>query len=104
MHADVELEPLFDPEQLDLLRDALGTEELAAMLVRTPGVSPSDIARRHPDRRSHAEDLDGARKGSACVEGIFVELRCRARLSSIARAIELEAATIAVVAECLADA
>lgn len=98
MHADVDLEPLFDPEQLDLLRDALGTEELASMLAQLPesaaeslGVIRSAVA---------AGDIDGARKAAHVLKG-FSSSFGAARLSSVAREIELEMATISAVAECL---
>lgn len=100
MHADVDLEPVFDSEQLDLLRDALGPDELAAMLAALPesaaeslGVIQSAVA---------AEDLDGARKAAHVLKG-FSSSFGAARLSSVAREIELEMATISAVAECIPD-
>lgn len=98
MQADADLEPLFDTEQLDLLRDALGTEELAAMLVQLP-ISASEslgVIRTAVD----AGDLDGAKKAAHVLKG-FSSSFGAVRLSAIACEIELELTTISAIAERL---
>jgi HPt (histidine-containing phosphotransfer) domain-containing protein len=92
MQASAEPEPLFDSEQLDLLRDALGPDELLAMLLQLP-----DAASQSLDAiRSAvaADNVDEAHRAAHMLKG-FSSSFGAARLSSLAREIELD--TIAAI-------
>jgi HPt (histidine-containing phosphotransfer) domain-containing protein len=82
----VEAEPLFENDQLDLLRDALGEEELSTMLLQLPEAAQSI----HAIRAALASgDLGETRKAAHVLKGFASSLGA-ARLSSIAREIELD--------------
>ena len=95
MSAIAETEPLFENEQLDLLRAALGEDDLSAMLLQLPQ------AARHSFNAIQAAldagDLDEARKAAHVLKGFSGSLGA-ARLSSVAREIELDLDTLASVA------
>jgi histidine phosphotransfer protein HptB len=95
MQASSELEPLFDAEQLDLLRDALGGEELAAMLSELPAAAAGSL-----DAITQAVaacDLEEARRMAHVLKGFSSSLGA-ARLAALAREIELDLETVDAIA------
>jgi histidine phosphotransfer protein HptB len=96
MQASVALEPLFDSEQLDLLRDALGSDELLEMLLQLP-----DAASQSLDAiriAIAADNVDEAHRAAHMLKGFSSSLGA-ARLSSLAREIELELDTAAAISD-----
>ena len=96
MQASAELEPLFDREQLDLLRDALGPDELLAMLLQLP-----DAASQSVDAiriAVAADQVDEAHRAAHMLKGFSSSLGA-ARLSSLAREIELDLDTTRAISE-----
>jgi HPt (histidine-containing phosphotransfer) domain-containing protein len=92
------LEPLFDESQIDLLRDALGEDELREMFADLP-----QSARRSLETIQAAVegcDLDQARREAHVLKGVAGSFGA-ARLSSIARAIELELPSVACIAQSI---
>jgi HPt (histidine-containing phosphotransfer) domain-containing protein len=90
-----EMEPLFDNEQLDLLRDALGEAELAAMLSELPAAASGSL--HAINAAIGAGNLEEARKAAHVLKGFSSSLGA-ARIAAFAREIELELETIAAVA------
>jgi histidine phosphotransfer protein HptB len=96
MQASAELEPLFDSEQLDLLRDALGPDELLAMLLQLP-----DAASQSVDAiriAVAADQVDQAHRAAHMLKGFSSSLGAT-RLSSLAREIELELDTAQAISD-----
>jgi histidine phosphotransfer protein HptB len=90
-----ETEPLFESDQLDLLRAALGQEDLSTMLLQLPQAAMDSLGAIQA--ALEAGDLDEARKAAHVLKGFSGSLGA-ARLSSVAREIELDLGTIAAVA------
>jgi HPt (histidine-containing phosphotransfer) domain-containing protein len=92
----VETEPLFDNDQLELLRVALGEEDLAAMLRQLPQAVADSF--RSIQVALDAGNLDEARRAAHVLKGFSGSLGA-ARLASVARGIELELETLASIAD-----
>jgi histidine phosphotransfer protein HptB len=96
MQASDELGPLFDREQLDLLRDAIGPDELLAMLSQLPDAASQSLdAIRTAAAAGH---IDEVHRAAHMLKGFSSSLGA-ARLSSMAREIELELNTITAVSD-----
>lgn len=91
----VEAEPLFENDQLDLLRDALGEEELSTMLLQLPEAAAQSLDAIRAALA--AGDLEETRKAAHMLKGFASSLGA-ARLSSIAREIELDHDSLAPIA------
>jgi histidine phosphotransfer protein HptB len=87
MPSIVEAEPLFENDQLELLRDALGWEELSTMLLQLPEAAAQSLDAIGAALASG--DLEETRKAAHVLKGFASSLGA-ARLSSIAREIELD--------------
>jgi histidine phosphotransfer protein HptB len=96
MQASAELQPLFDSEQLDLLRDALGPHELLAMLLQLPDAAAQSLDAIRV--AVAADNVDEARRVAHMLKG-FSSSFGAARLSSLAREMELELDTIAAISD-----
>ena len=83
----VEAEPLFENDQLELLRDALGEEELSIMLLQLPEAAAQSLDAIRAALASG--DLGETRKAAHVLKGFASSLGA-ARLASIAREIELD--------------
>jgi HPt (histidine-containing phosphotransfer) domain-containing protein len=94
-----ETEPLFASDQLDLLRDALGEEGLTAMLLELPAAAGQSLAAIQA--ALDAGDIDQTRKAAHVLKGFSSSLGA-ARLSSVARSIELELDSVAAIAASMA--
>ena len=83
--------PLFDEDQMATLRDALGDEELRAMLARLPAA----IAQAHQkiEEAVAAGNLEAARRAAHGLEGVATNFGA-ARIAATAREMELETASI----------
>jgi HPt (histidine-containing phosphotransfer) domain-containing protein len=95
---------LFDMAQIALLRDALGEEDLHAMLSELPNVAGRACHRIRMALASN--DLEEVRRLAHDLKGTASNLGA-ARLAAIAREFELEAASIALMMQrmpALADA
>jgi len=92
--------PLLDDAQLELLREALDEEELRAMLSELPRAAMQAIASIQAAVQSN--DIDEARRSAHVLKGVASSFGA-ARLAAMARAIELEMATIDCIAKCLPD-
>ncbi|MGJ4929993.1 Hpt domain-containing protein [Bradyrhizobium sp. HKCCYLS2038] len=92
MDTVAERDPLLDSEQIELLRDALGDEELLRMLSQLPAAA-SDTLQRIRECLA-AADLAETRKAAHVLKGFSSSLGA-ARLSAIACEIELDLATLA---------
>lgn len=85
-------QPLFDVAQIALLRDALGQEELRAMLSELPDAAGQAS---HSIRTAIASnDLQEARRLAHALKGVAGSFGA-ARLAAMAREFELEATSIA---------
>jgi histidine phosphotransfer protein HptB len=96
MQISAAAEPLFDGEQLDLLRDALGQDDLLAMLSQLP-----DAASQSADAiriAIAADSIEDAHRAAHMLRGLSSSLGA-ARLSSLAREIEFELDTIAAISD-----
>ena len=98
MSAIVEAEPLFESEQLELLRAALGEEDLSAMLLQLPQAAKDSF--EAIQAALDAGSLNAARKAAHVLKGFSGSLGA-ARLSSLAREIELDLDTLASVANSM---
>jgi len=98
MQDTIEREPLFDSEQLEMLRDALGSEELAAMLSELPAAAAGSFGAIKQALESG--DLEEARRAAHVLKGFSSSLGA-VRLAAIACDIELKLETIAAVAACM---
>lgn len=87
MPSIVEAEPLFENDQLELLRDALGEEEFSTMLLQLPEAAVQSLDAIRAALASG--DLGETRKAAHVLKGFASSLGA-ARLSSIAREIELD--------------
>jgi histidine phosphotransfer protein HptB len=96
--------PLFDRSQIALLRDALGEDDLRAMLSELPGTAEHAF---HEIRTALASnDMEEVRRLAHAFKGVASSFGA-ARLAAIAREFELEATSIASVIQrmpALADA
>jgi HPt (histidine-containing phosphotransfer) domain-containing protein len=96
MQTSADLEPLFDREQLDMLRDVLGPDELLAMLLQLP-----DAASQALDAirvAIAADDVDEARRLAHMLKGFSSSLGA-GRLSTLAREIELDLDTVTAISD-----
>jgi histidine phosphotransfer protein HptB len=92
MHRGLIDQPLFDMAQIALLRDALGEEDLRAMLSELPNAAGQAC---HKIRAALASnDLEEVRRLSHTLKG-FASSFGAARLAAIACEFELEATSIA---------
>jgi histidine phosphotransfer protein HptB len=98
MSSVVEAEPLFENGQLDLLRDALGGDELSAMLLQLPEAAAQSLDAIGAALASG--DIEATRKAAHVLKGFASSLGA-ARLASVAREIELDHDSLSSVAECL---
>jgi HPt (histidine-containing phosphotransfer) domain-containing protein len=96
MSETVETEPLFESDQLELLRAALGEEELSAMLLQLPEAAAKSL--KAIRTAIETGDLDETRKAAHVLKGFSGSLGA-ARLASIAREIELDIDSVASIAE-----
>jgi histidine phosphotransfer protein HptB len=88
-------QPLFDMDQIALLRDALGEEDLRAMLSELP--SAAEQACQNITTALASSDLEEARRVAHALKGVASSFGA-ARLAAIAREFELEATSIASMA------
>ena len=95
MSTTAETEPLFENEQLELLRAALGDEDLSAMLLQLPQAAMDSF--RAIQDAVDAGDVEQARKAAHVLKGFSGSLGA-ARLASVAREIEIDLDTLASVA------
>jgi HPt (histidine-containing phosphotransfer) domain-containing protein len=93
-----ETEPLFENEQLDLLRAALGEEDLSAMLLQLPQAAMDSF--KAIQAGVDAGNLEEARKAAHVLKGFSGSLGA-ARLAAVARQIELDLDTLASVASLI---
>jgi histidine phosphotransfer protein HptB len=96
--------PLFDRSQIALLRDALGEDDLRAMLSELPGTAEHAFCEIRTALATN--DLEEVRRLAHAFKGVASSFGA-ARLAAIAREFELEAPSIASVAQrmpALADA
>jgi HPt (histidine-containing phosphotransfer) domain-containing protein len=98
MPTDFSNVPLFDREQIELLREAMGPEDLGPMLAELPrhAVQSLDAIQA----ALTADDLDQTRRAAHVLRG-FASSFGAARLAAIARAIELECPSVAVLRQCM---
>jgi HPt (histidine-containing phosphotransfer) domain-containing protein len=94
MQASAGLEPLFDSEQLDLLRDALGPDELLGMLSQLPDAASQSLDAIRA--AIVAGNVDEAHRVAHTLKGFSSSLGA-ARLSSLARQIELDLDTASAI-------
>ncbi|CCD96905.1 conserved hypothetical protein; putative CheY-like receiver, histidine-containing phosphotransfer domain [Bradyrhizobium sp. ORS 375] len=87
-----ERDPLLDPDQIELLRDALGEEELVRMLSQLPAAA-ADALQKIRECLA-AADLAETRKAAHVLKGFSSSLGA-ARLSAVACEIEVDLATLA---------
>jgi len=85
-------QPLFDLAQIALLRDALGQEDLHAMLSELPNAAGQ--ACRNIRTALASNDLEEARRLAHALKGVAGSFGA-ARLAAIAREFELDATSIA---------
>jgi HPt (histidine-containing phosphotransfer) domain-containing protein len=92
--------PLLDDAQLDSLREALGEDDLHAMLSDLPqaALQTIDLIRG----AVHSNDLDEVRRSAHVLKGVASSFGA-ARLAAMARELELETPTIDGVANCVPD-
>ena len=96
MSAIAETEPLFESDQLELLRAALGEADLSAMLLQLPQAAADSL--RAIQAALDAGNLDETRKAAHVLKGFSSSLGA-VRLASIAREIELDLDTLASIAD-----
>lgn len=91
MPSDFASEPLFDPEQIELLREAVGPEDLGPMLAELPqhALQSLDAIRG----ALAANDLDQTRRAAHVLKG-FASSFGAARLAAIAHDMELECSSV----------
>jgi HPt (histidine-containing phosphotransfer) domain-containing protein len=97
-------QPLFDPVQILLLRDALGEEDLCAMLSEFPGAAGGAYHKISAALQSN--NLEEVRRLAHAFKGVAGSFGA-ARLAAIAVELELEATSIASIVQrmpALADA
>jgi histidine phosphotransfer protein HptB len=88
--------PLFDEAQIAALRDALGEEDLRAMLSELPSAAGQAL---HKIRTALvSSDLEAARRAAHALKGVASNFGA-ARLAAIARELELEATSIASISQ-----
>jgi histidine phosphotransfer protein HptB len=93
-------QPLFDEAQIALLRDALGEEDLRAMLSELP--SAAGQACQNITTAVASSDLEEARRLAHALKGVASSFGA-ARLAAIAREFELEASSIASMMQRMPD-
>jgi histidine phosphotransfer protein HptB len=98
MSTTAETDPLFENEQLELLRAALGEEDLSAMLLQLPQAAMDSF--KAIQAGIDAGDIEEARKAAHVLKGFSGSLGA-ARLASVARQIELDFETLASVAKLM---
>jgi HPt (histidine-containing phosphotransfer) domain-containing protein len=98
MRPDLANEPLLDPVQIEMLREAMGPEDLGSMLAELPlhalqtrGAIEAALA---------SEDLDQARREAHVLKG-FASSFGAARLAAIAREMELDSPSITALRQCM---
>ena len=94
MSLDPNSEPLLDTEQIELLREAMGHDELREMFAELPV-----HARQSQDAIAAAlaaDDLDDARRAAHVLKG-FASSFGAARLAAIGRLIELDTPSVVAV-------
>jgi histidine phosphotransfer protein HptB len=89
---------LLDDAQIELLREALDEEELSAMFADLPAAARQSL--RAIEAALEQDDLDQVRRAAHVLKGVASSFGA-ARLSSIARAIELELPSIDSVTKCV---
>jgi HPt (histidine-containing phosphotransfer) domain-containing protein len=89
-------QPLFDHVQIALLRDALGEENLRAMLSEFPGAAAQALC--GIDTALSSNDLEEVRRLAHAFKGVASSFGA-ARLAAMAREFELEATSIASMME-----
>jgi HPt (histidine-containing phosphotransfer) domain-containing protein len=94
--AIAEAEPLFESDQLELLRAALGEADLSAMLLQLPQAAADSL--RAIQAALDAGNLDETRKAAHVLKGFSSSLGA-ARLASVAREIELDLDTLSSIAD-----
>ena len=92
--------PLLDDAQLDLLREALDEDELRAMLSELPQAAMQAIGSIEVAVQSN--DIDEARRSAHVLKGVASSFGA-ARLTAMAREVELEMPSIECVGKCLPD-
>lgn len=85
-------QPVLDNDQIGLLRDALGSDELRKMYADLPHSARNAVA-EIARAISVAADLDQVRKAAHTLKGVASSFGTP-RLSSVAQALELQVATI----------
>jgi HPt (histidine-containing phosphotransfer) domain-containing protein len=90
--------PLFDEDQMATLRDALGDEELRAMLARLPAAIAQ--AQQKIEEAVAAGNLEAARRAAHGLKGVATNFGA-ARIAATAREMELETASIEAMQERL---
>lgn len=98
MPSDFSDEPLFDLEQMGLLREAMGPEDLGPMLAELPQHALQSLDAIQAALT--ADDLDQTRRAAHVLKGCASSFGA-ARLAAIARAIELECPSVAVLRQCM---
>jgi HPt (histidine-containing phosphotransfer) domain-containing protein len=93
-------QPLFDAAQIALLRDAVGEEDLRAMLSELP--STAEQACQNIRTALVSDDLEEARRLAHALKGVASSFAA-ARLAAIAHEFELEASSIASMMQRMPD-
>jgi len=91
MPTDLCSEPLFDAEQIKLLREAMGPEDLREMFAELP--QHAGQAQDAIGAALAVDDLDQARRAAHVLKGFAGSLGA-GRLAAIARMIELDAPSL----------
>jgi len=91
-------EPLFDESQIELLRDALGEDELGEMFADLPEAAQRSLAAI--EVAVEANDLEQAKRAAHVLKGVAGSFGA-ARLALIAREIELELPSVASIAQTI---
>ena len=91
-------QPLFDEVQISLLRDALGEDDMRAMLSELPGAAGEACQKITAALGSN--DLAGVWRLAHAFKGVASSFGA-ARLAAIARELELEATSLASMKQCL---
>jgi HPt (histidine-containing phosphotransfer) domain-containing protein len=98
MLPDLTGEPLFDPDQIELLRDAMGPEDLTGMLSELPQHALQ--SKTAIEAALAANDLDQARRAAHVLKG-FASSFGAARLAAVARDMELEIPSVTELRQCM---
>jgi HPt (histidine-containing phosphotransfer) domain-containing protein len=100
MPSDFASEPLFDREQIALLREALGPEDLGPMLAELP--PQALLSLETIEAALAADDLDQSRRAAHVLKG-FASSFGAARLAAIARDIELVCPSVTGMRQCMPE-